>query len=285
MTVLPTEKFETNHSPTWCPGCGDFALWTAVKNAFVTLGYQPHEVAVVFDIGCHGNGANTLKAYTFHGLHGRALPIAFGVAMANHNLKVLVISGDGGGYGEGAGHFLHTIRANPNITYVVHNNSVYGLTKGQASPTTPEGMKTDSTPTGAIDEPLNPVAVALAADCSMVSRGFAGDVPHLTDLLVQSLRHRGFSLLDVLQPCVTFNHMNTYAWWYKHIEKISEPHVTSDKMAAWALATNTPKVPIGVFYQADRPVYQDRVPALKHGPLVHQDHAARDLTTVLKAYR
>ncbi|MBI3573363.1 MAG: 2-oxoacid:ferredoxin oxidoreductase subunit beta, partial [Candidatus Kerfeldbacteria bacterium] len=200
MTHPSTQNFETSQAPTWCPGCGDFAIWTIIKNSLVALGYQPHHVVIVFGIGCAGNQANTLRAYTFHGLHGRPLPVALGVALANHHLKVIAVGGDGDGYGEGLAHFIHTIRANPNITYLVHDNQVYGLTKGQVSPTSMVGFRSDSTPTGSIDEPINPIALALAAGCGYVARGFAGDLTHTEQLVKGALEHRGFSFVDILQP-------------------------------------------------------------------------------------
>lgn len=286
MTAHPTTPFETSKTPTWCPGCGDFGIWTAIKQALVELGIHNHETVVVFDIGCSGNGANFVNTYGFHGLHGRALPLAEGIALANHGLTTLVVGGDGGGYGEGGGHFLHTIRTNPNITYLVDDNQVYGLTKGQTSPTSEKGFKSDSTPMGSIEEPLNPIAVALAAGSGFVARGFAGDIAFLQQLIVAAIRHRGFSLIDVLQPCVTFNHHNTYHWFYERIKKLDAlGHDPSDRNAAWLRSQTVDEtIPIGIFFQQERPTYQDQLPQLKAGPLVSHDPSRRDLRKLFAAF-
>lgn len=264
-------QFETGKTPTWCPGCGNFALWTALNHVFAALKLEPHEVAVVFDIGCAGNGSNWVKAYTFHGLHGRSVPLATGVALANHKLKTIVVSGDGAAYGEGLNHLLHTIRANPNITLIVEDNQLYALTKGQVSPTSAHGTKSDSTPYGSPDEPLNPLALAISTDCSFVARGFAGDLPYLETILKQAIQHEGFSFVDVFQPCVTFNHVNTYAWFYEHTLKLeSVGHVVTDRNAAWQQAMRTDELPIGIFYTKQRATLEQQLPQLQAGPLVEQ---------------
>lgn len=274
--------FETHQTPTWCPGCGDFGIWTALKGAVAELGLAPHDLVVVFGIGCAGNQANFVRAYGFHGLHGRALPVAEGIALANHGVTTIVVGGDGDGYGEGMGHFIHTMRANPNITYLVHDNQLYGLTKGQASPTSLQGFRTSSTPFGNPDEPINPLSLAIAADCGFVARGFAGDVPHLQQLIVQGVKHRGFSFIDILQPCVTFNHLNTYSWFYERIVKLETlQHDPHDRLQAWQRAASGPdQLPIGLFYETDKPTLEDRFEQLHDGPLVEQV-PSRDLTDVL----
>ncbi len=287
MGVTHTIKdFETHQFPTWCPGCGDFGIWTALKQALVELALEPHQVVVVFGIGCSGNQANFVRAYGFHGLHGRALPLATGVSLANHGVTTIVVGGDGDGYGEGLSHFLHTIRANPNITYLVHDNQVYGLTKGQTSPTSVQGFKTDSTPSGSIEEPINPIALALAADCGYVARGFAGDVKHLQQLIVGGVKHNGFSLIDVFQPCVTFNHLNTFSWFFQKVVKLDTlGHDPSNRSAAWEKAINPgDKFPIGLFFQQAKPSYQDRLPQLKEGPLVRRSIERIDLTKLFSTF-
>jgi 2-oxoglutarate ferredoxin oxidoreductase subunit beta len=261
---------ETGQTPTWCPGCGNFALWTALNHVFTRLKLAPHQAAVVFDIGCSGNGANWVKAYTFHGLHGRSVPLATGISLANHGLTTIAISGDGGAYGEGLSHVLHAIRANPNMTLIVEDNQLYALTKGQVSPTSAHGTKSPSTPQGSPDEPFDPIALALSAKASFVARGFAGDLPHLEGLIEQAIQHPGFALVDVFQPCVTFNKINTYAWFYSRVKKIEElKHDPSNRMAALKLAIDTEDhFPIGVFYQHQRPTLQDQFTQLSSGPLV-----------------
>lgn len=278
------KKFEAPNFPTWCPGCGNYGIWTALKQALTELQLEPHQVVVVFGIGCSGNESNFVYTYGFHGLHGRALPVAEGIALANQGLTTIVVGGDGDGYGEGMAHFIHTIRANPNITYIVHDNQVYGLTKGQTSPTSEHGFKTPSTPTGNPDSPINPISLAISAGAGFVARGFAGDAAHLQQLIVAAIRHRGFSLVDVFQPCVTFNSLNTYAWFYKRVVKLeSLKHDPADMQAAWVMSQHsTDQIPLGIFYQKDQPTLEDGFPILKNKPLVQQPSAKRNLLSLLK---
>ncbi len=282
-----TKDFETHQFPTWCPGCGDFGIWTALKQALVELKLEPHQTVVVFGIGCSGNQANFVRAYGFHGLHGRALPVATGISLANHGVTTIVVGGDGDGYGEGLSHFIHTMRANPNITYLVHDNQVYGLTKGQTAPTSVQGFKTDSTPSGSLEEPINPIALALAADCGYIARGFAGDVKQLQQLIVDGVKHKGFSLIDVFQPCVTFNHLNTFSWYYQRVAKLEDMgHDPHDRQAAWRRATEpSEKLPTGLFFEQDKPTYQDGLPQLKNGPLVSRSVERIDLTELMMTFR
>jgi 2-oxoglutarate/2-oxoacid ferredoxin oxidoreductase subunit beta len=276
------KDFETSQFPTWCPGCGDFGIWTALKNAFVAEGLAPHQVVVVFGIGCSGNMASFLNVYGFHGLHGRALPVATGIKLANQALKVVVVGGDGDGYGMGLGHLLHAIRRNVDITYVVHNNQIYGLTKGQGSPTTEKGMATKSTPYGSIEVPVDPLPLAIDAGCTYVARSFSGNVKQLTELIQGGMRHKGFALIDVMQPCVTFNHHNTFHWFYQRVyELATDGHDVTNKVAAWKKAMEWPtqlqvdenrvdKIPTGLFYQEQRLTYGDELPQVKDMPLVDQ---------------
>lgn len=284
MTPPAHNPFAAPSFPTWCPGCGNYGIWTALKQALVELQLPPHQVVIVFGIGCSGNEANFVTAYGFHGLHGRALPVAEGVALANHGLTTVVVGGDGDGYGEGMAHFIHTMRANPNVTYIVHDNQVYGLTKGQTSPTSEHGFKTPSTPFGATDNPVNPLALAISAGCGFVARGFAGDATHLQQTIVAAIKHRGFSLVDVFQPCVTFNSLNTYQWFYQRVAKLETlKHDPSDRQAAWIMSQHgTDQIPIGIFYQQDQPTLQDAYPVLAKQPLVEQSPEARQLGALLE---
>ena len=200
MAMANIDKFKTNSEITWCPGCGNFGIFLALKQAFLKLGLNPSDILVVYGIGCHGHMVNYLKTFGFEGLHGRALPVAQGAKLANKNLTVIAIAGDGDQLGEGGNHFLHAGRRNIDITCIIRNNQIYSLTVGQASPTSEKGFKSKSTPLGVIDEPLNPVALAISAGAGFVSRGFSGDVNYLTDLFVQAIEHKGFSVVDVLQP-------------------------------------------------------------------------------------
>jgi len=259
--------------PAWCPGCGNFGILTALKNALVTLEIQPHRVLMVSGIGQAGKLPHYTKGNVLNVLHGRTLPAASGAKIANHELIVIAVGGDGDGYGEGGNHFINAVRRNHDITYLVHNNQVYGLTKGQASPTSDSGFVTKTTPQGA-DIPLNPIALAIAAGASFVGRSFAGDIEHLTQLIMQGIQHHGFALIDVLQPCVSFNQKNTYAWYRERVYKLEENgYDPGEKLAAFEKAQEWgDKIPIGVIYTEERATYEERIPALKRGPLVRGEH-------------
>ena len=278
------KDFETKHFPTWCPGCGNFGIWTTLKQALVKAGLDPHEVLIVFGIGCSGNETNFLHGYGFHGLHGRALPIAHGAKMARRNVKVVVVGGDGDGYGEGLSHFIHTIRGNPELTYIVHDNQVYGLTKGQASPTSEKGYKSSSTPAGVIEKPINPLSLALAAEATFVSQGFSGNAAHLTDLIVKALAHPGFSLVNVLQPCVTFNHHNTFQWFYRRVYDLAtEGYTPDDRVKAIAKAREWgDKIPLGILFEENRDTYEGDLPQLAKGPLAEKSLENIDIDPLLK---
>ena len=257
----------------WCPGCGNFAILQAVRKALTELGLEPHQVLFVSGIGQAPKLPHYLRSNVFNGLHGRTLPAATGAKMANRELIVIGVDGDGGAYGEGVGHLLASARRNVNITYLVHNNQVYGLTKGQASPTSDIGFVTKTTPFGA-SQPLNPIALAIASDISFVARGFAGDIEHLTKLLKMGIEHRGFSLIDILQPCVSFNHKNTYQWYRERVYKLDDEsgYDPSNKQLAFLKAQEWGEhIPIGLIYKQERPVYEQQFPALKETPLVKQD--------------
>jgi len=255
----------------WCPGCGNFAILQAIRKALVELGIEPHQVLFVSGIGQAPKLPHYTHGNVFNGLHGRTLPAATGAKITNHELVVIGIDGDGGAYGEGIGHLLAAMRRNVNITYMAHNNQVYGLTKGQASPTSDLGFITRTTPLGA-SQPVNPLALALASDVSFLARGFAGDIEHLSGLLKMGIEHRGFALIDILQPCVSFNHKNTYQWYRERVYKLEEEgYDPSDKLAAFAKAQEWgDHIPIGLIYRKERPVYEEQLPALKKMPLVKQ---------------
>ena len=258
--------------PAWCPGCGNFGILTALKNALVTLEIEPYRVLMVSGIGQAGKLPHYTKGNVLNVLHGRTLPAASGAKIANPELIVIAVGGDGDGYGEGGNHFINAVRRNHDITYLVHNNQVYGLTKGQASPTSDSGFVTKTTPQGA-DIPLNPIALAIAAGASFVGRSFAGDIEHLTHLIVLGIQHHGFALIDVLQPCVSFNQKNTHAWYRERVYKLEENGYDSDnKMAAFEKAQEWgARIPIGVIYREEKATYEERLPALKRGPLVQRE--------------
>ena len=259
--------YAVNRPPIWCPGCGDYGILEALRRALAELAVPNEEVVIVSGIGCSSQLPHFMKTYGIHGIHGRAVAIATGVKLANPRLKVIVVGGDGDGYGIGLNHMIHAARRNVGLTYIVSNNQVYGLTTGQMSPTTLKGTKTKTTPFGSVDEPVNPLALALAAGATYVARGFSGDVAHLTQLIKSALTHRGFALVDVLSPCVTFNHVNTYDWFRARIYKLEETgHDPSDYFQAYRKALEWPtmdpygKIPIGIFYKSEeKPAYEEEI--------------------------
>ncbi|MFQ5907995.1 MAG: thiamine pyrophosphate-dependent enzyme [Thermoplasmata archaeon] len=257
---------------TWCPGCGDFGVLNATLKAVQATQLDPKDLVVVSGIGCSSNFPHFLRSYGFHGIHGRVMPVASGIRLANPELTVIATGGDGDGYGIGLGHFIHAMRRNFDLTYIVMNNEIYGLTTGQASPTSEKGHVTKSTPWGSIEWPVNPIALALSAGASYISRGFSGDPKQMATLIEGGLRHKGFALVDVFSPCVTYNKVNTYPFFRERIYKLEdESHDTSDLMAAYARAHEWgDRIPIGLFYQVEKPTYEEEEPALKLGPLVRQ---------------
>jgi len=253
----------TNAEVTWCPGCGNFGILSALKEALVAARLEPWQVVIVGGIGQSGKVAQYLGANFLHGLHGRALPHALGVKLANPELKVVAVGGDGDMYGEGGNHLLHAFRRNPDIVCLVHNNGVYGLTKGQVSPTSGAGFATKNRPHGTLVPAFNPLAAGLAMGGSFVARGFAGDQKHLARLIGDALKHTGFGFVDILQPCVTFNHVNTFAWYRERVYDLTfESHDTSDMDAArsraleWPAAADDARIPIGIFYRSRRGAYE-----------------------------
>lgn len=270
---MVTMKDYTESIPiAWCPGCGNFAILQALRKALVDLGIEPHQVLFVSGIGQAPKLPHYTHGNVFNGLHGRTLPAATGAKIANHELVVVGIDGDGGAYGEGISHLLATMRRNVNMTYMAHNNQVYGLTKGQASPTSDLGFVTKTTSLGA-SQPVNPLALALASNVSFLARGFAGDIEHLSTLLKMGIEHRGFALIDILQPCVSFNHKNTYQWYRERVYKVEDEsgYDSSDKITAFAKAQEWgDRIPIGLIYRKERPVYEEQLPALREITLVKQ---------------
>ena len=272
MTVPDVSPADT--SPAWCPGCGNFPILKTLDEAMAAAGLDPSKTVLVSGIG----QAAKLPHYTrarcnvFNGLHGRALPAATGIKIANHKLNVIITSGDGDMYGEGGNHLIHGIRRNIGVKAFVHNNQVYGLTKGQASPTSELGFTTKLQVHGVASLPFNPLAMAIVEQCSFVARAFAGDPKHLQEMMVAALEHTGgFALLDILQPCPTYNKQNTFKWYRERVTKIEDGHDPYDRSAALELAfTWGDEIPIGIIYKHDRPAFESLVPALQKGPLVSQ---------------
>jgi 2-oxoglutarate/2-oxoacid ferredoxin oxidoreductase subunit beta len=235
----------------WCPGCGDFPILRTLKRALAELEIDQKELVLVSGIGQAGKLPHYLKSHTYNSLHGRALSPATAIKAVNQELTVIVTSGDGDMYGEGGNHFMHTIRRNPNITSIVHNNMVYGLTKGQASPTSQMGMKTPLQVEGVSSEPFNPLTIAIAFNAPFVARTFAGDMEHMKEMFKEAIKHKGFSVVDVFQPCVVFNKINTYQWFRENIYKLEDSYNPYDMDEAFKRAKETGKYPLGIFYKND----------------------------------
>jgi 2-oxoglutarate ferredoxin oxidoreductase subunit beta len=279
------EEYGT-YETAWCPGCGNAPLLEAVKTGLVKAGLAPHEVLIVSGIGQAAKAPHYLNANVFNGLHGRALPVATGAKLANPDLTVVVESGDGCSYGEGGNHFLAAIRRNVDITMLVHNNQIYGLTKGQASPTSHEGMVTKAQPAGVASEPFNPIAVAVVMRAGFVARSFTGNTEHAAEMIRQGIAHRGFALVDILQPCVTFNKVNNFAWYKKRCYELAGDYDPTDWDAAIGTAMQWgDRIPIGVIYKNERPSYDEHFPVLKEGPLVGRKIKTEELKRVVSEYR
>ena len=274
-----------NYETAWCPGCGNFAIQEAVKQALVKLQLPPSELLFVSGIGQAAKAPHYLNVNVFNGLHGRSLPVAMGAKLANPSLTVIVESGDGCNYGEGGNHLLAAMRRNINVTLLVHNNQIYGLTKGQASPTSAEGFVTKAQPEGVPSAPFNPVEVAVAMGAGFVARGFAGMTEHLSELIQQGVTHRGFALIDALQPCVSFNKVNTFAWYKKRCRPVPSEYDPGDWEAAMKVArTWGDEIPIGVIYRSDRAPFEDHFSALRAGPLVGRETDREALKKIMDGY-
>lgn len=284
--MVTLQDLGTPEKNTWCPGCGNFGILMAFKRALIDLGLERDQVVLVSGIGCHGKMVNHVNVNGFHGIHGRGLPLATGIKLANSNLEVVCFQGDADCYDEGMEHFIPACRRNIDLTLIVHDNMILGLTTGQATATSEQGFKTKSTPFGSIPPPVKPLALALASDATFVARGFAGDMLHLQKLIVEAVKHRGFALLDVFQPCVTFNYLNTYDFFRKRVYKLEETgHDVTDKQKALEKAFEWgDKIPIGVLYKVERPTYRDSLPQLAEKPLIKQKIEGTDITDILAEF-
>jgi len=284
--MVSIDDYNSDYANHWCPGCGNFGILDAMKSALADLNLSPHQILIVSGIGQAAKAPHFLECNCIHSLHGRALPIATGAKIANHDMTVLVSTGDGDCYAEGGNHFIHAIRRNIDVTVLAHNNGVYGLTKGQASPTSMEGMRTESQPDGVIAAAFNPLAVALALDAGFVARGFSGDDDQLCELIQSGIRHRGFALIDILQPCVSFNRDNTHKWYQERVEKIDKAHDTGDRTAALKIALQEDKrIPTGILYRRKRPTFTDRIDKLKDRALIDYRYQAESLREILRKHK
>lgn len=270
------KEFRNNVKPNWCPGCGDFSIQAAIQRAAANVGLEPTNLAVISGIGCSGRISGYINAYGLHGIHGRALPIAQGVKLANRDLTVIASGGDGDGFAIGMGHTIHAIRRNINITYIVMDNQIYGLTKGQTSPRSGEGFKTKSTPEGSIESTLSPLEIALASGATFVAQSFSSDIKQLTSLIEQGIQHEGFSLINVFSPCVTFNKVNTYDWFKENIVNLDTmpDYDASNRALAMTKLMETGSMITGLIYQNKvRRSYEDLVHGFTKEPLAHQSLA------------
>lgn len=266
-----SKSFST-HETAWCPGCGNFSILSCLKAALEELGKDPHEVLMAAGIGQAAKTPQYISANTFCGLHGRSLPAATAAKIANERLTVIVDTGDGDSYGEGGNHFIHAIRRNVNIAHFVHDNQIYGLTKGQSSPTTASGQYTNAQAEGNLNSPLNPVLLAIAAGAGFVARSFSGDPKHLTAIMKEAISFKGYALVDILQPCVSFNKVNTFSWYKDRVYYLDDEYDPSDKAQALIRSMEFgDKIPIGILYRNNRPDYHQlhKVLAGKE-PLVDQ---------------
>jgi 2-oxoglutarate ferredoxin oxidoreductase subunit beta len=272
--MVTRNDFEAETPPTWCRGCGNHAILNAIKMALTERDTAPHQVLIVTGVGCGSKLPHYMRSTGFHTLHGRTLAVATGARLANHGLPVIAVHGDGDSWNEGMNHFVQTVRRNVNLVDIVQDNRIYGLTKGQYSPTSERGKRTPTSPSGSIERPVNPQALALAVGATFVSRGYAGELRHLVWLIGEALSHPGYALVDVLQPCVTWNRSYAYAFYKDRVYKLEEEegYDSADKAAAWDKAHEWgERIPIGVLYQdASVPSYEEQVPALEAGPLVEQ---------------
>lgn len=286
INLMSIEQYNSCHAPTWCPGCGNFTIWNELKRALDELKIPPHKVLIVYGIGCSGNMYNTIGTYGWHSLHGRGVPTAVGAKLANKDLTVIVVAGDGDSLGEGMGHFIHGIRGNADITYLIHENKVYGLTTGQTAPTSDKGFVTRSTPEGSIEVVTNPIALAMTAGCGFVSRGYVGKPQQLKELIKQGITHKGFSLVDILQPCVTFNKVNTYQYYSEKVYDLAaENHAAGDFDKAFAKAREWgERIPTGLFYQDGRESYEEDLPQEKGKALTARPMVKRKVERLIKEF-
>lgn len=285
---MDQNKLTTNYQLNWCPGCGNYNILTALKKAFETLELEPHHILFVEGIGCHGHMVNFINVNHFEGLHGRPLPVAQGAKLVNHDLNVFVISGDGDFLGEGGNHFIHALRRNIDLVCLIFNNQRYSLTTGQASPTTQQGDKTKTSPFGLVEEPLNPLAIAVANGGTFVARSFAGDINHLSETIVKAHQHPGLAVVDILQPCVTFNKINTFEYFRERVYKLEEEanydahNQTNafEKTLEWGET-----IPIGVFYQQEKPTYREQLPQIETETLVEKSLNEINLDKLLEEFQ
>lgn len=286
--MTTSAQLKTPNPCNWCPGCGDFGIWSGFKQACVEQGWDSSNTAIVAGIGCHGHIVNFVKITAFEGLHGRSLPVATGIKLANNRLNVFAFAGDGDCLAEGGNHFIHTARRNHDITVILHDNAVYGLTTGQTSPRSPRGYKSKSTPDGSLEEPLHPLRMAIAAGATFAARVYAGDVDTVAAMIVRANAHKGFSVIQMLQPCVTFNKLYTHEFFQENIYELGSDYDYRDKEAAFikTLEWDYGKIPVGILYENNEvSSYEEQISHTKTTPLVEQSLRVRDVSQLWDHYR
>lgn len=280
--------FNSPNLPTWCPGCGNFAIWTCIKQALVEKGLGPLDVNLCFDIGCNGNGADKINSYVFKGLHGRTIALGAGVSLGNHKLPVIAIAGDGATFDEGINHLIHAIRSNYKMLFILHNNCDFGLTTGQATPTTPTGQKMNSSPYGVIETRLNPGQLILSVGATFYARGFTGNIEQLKGLIIKGLDHNGFAVLEVLQHCPTYNKFQDHMWLKDRVYDVnSDPSYTNERENAYKIMDySNPKVATGILFQDKESVsYYDRIEKRKGIETVLKDEVrSYDISELVKEF-
>lgn len=287
MSCHTQQSLASPIAPTWCPGCGDFLIENSLKKAIVELNLEEKNTVIVYGIGCSGNMADFIQVYGLHSLHGRALANAIGVKISNHKLKVIVVAGDGDVYGEGVQHFIAAARGNHDVTLIVHNNARYSLTTGQTSPTSHKGLKTKSTPQGSVEEPINPMALALINKATFVSRAYSVQVPQMVSLFKEAISHPGFALVDVLQLCPSFNKEMNHPWYQERVyDLINTNHSTEDFSQALQIGLDLNKLATGILYQDKNSVpYHAQLSQLQQKSLIEQFPTNIDLTQAISEFK
>jgi 2-oxoglutarate ferredoxin oxidoreductase subunit beta len=283
------QEFKTDEKAWWCPGCGDFGVLAALEKTLVSLDARPEDIAIVAGIGCSGKIGNYVNSYNFHVVHGRTLPTAMGMKLANRRLTVLAVGGDGDGFAIGMGHFAHALRRNVDITYIVMDNHIYGLTKGQNSPTSDKGAKVKATPWGSLEQPVRPLSMAITGGATFVAQGFSAWQPELADIFEKAIVHKGFSFVNVISPCVTFNKVNTYDWYKRNLKSLAEDrsYVPDDRTRAFQMLAAKDEMVTGIVYsQDDLPSYEELLPGFGDEPLFGQAPPSREeMSAFLASYR
>jgi len=283
--MVDKNVYQADRETAWCPGCGNFPLRTALAESLSELDLKPEEVTMFTGIGQAAKMPHYIKVNGFNGLHGRSIPPAIAMRVANPKMTVIVESGDGCTYGEGGNHILHNIRRNLDIIHLVHDNQIYGLTKGQASPTSMPELRTPVQTHGVNAEPFNPIRFAVGMKASFVARSTVGDRDHLKEMIKEAKKHKGYALIDIFQPCVSFNKINTYQWYNKRVYKL-EDHDPTDHAAAMKVADEFgDEIPIGIIYREEKPTFRERIPYLKDKALVDRDVKVEDMEYLIKEFK